>query len=183
MNLSKTPFDASKRQYLNNLVRDVPDFPKPGILFKDITPLLGDVQALRIAVDALVHAFDTARVDTVVGIEARGFIFGAPLALQLGAGFVPVRKPGKLPWSVDRVTYALEYGQGELQMHKDAIKPGANVMIVDDLLATGGTAAATKQLVERQHGHLVGFGFVVELTFLKGRESLGEVPAVALLTY
>lgn len=168
---------------LNTLMRNVPDFPKPGILFKDITPMLADPKALHIVIDALAEHFVGEKIDAVIGIESRGFIFGAALALRLNAGFVPVRKPGKLPAEVDKVAYTLEYGSNELEMHKDALRPGARVVVVDDLLATGGTAAATAELVGKQGGNVAGFCFVVELTFLEGRKKLGDVPIFSLLCY
>ncbi len=170
--------------YLDELMRNVPDFPKPGILFKDITPMLADPKALHVVLDALVEDFVGERIDAVVGIESRGFIFGAALAARLNAGFVPVRKPGKLPVEVDKVAYTLEYGSNELEMHKDALgKEGARVIIVDDLLATGGTAAATAELVGKQRAEVVSFAFVVELAFLEGRKKLGNIPVLSLLSY
>ncbi len=159
---------------LASYIRDVPDFPKKGILFKDITTLLKDRDAFRAAIDQLTAAFRADNVDVVVGMESRGFIFGAPLAYNLGAGFVPVRKLGKLPAETLRVEYALEYGTNTLEIHKDAIEPGQRVLIVDDLLATGGTVAATIELVRRLGGEVVGLGFLVELLFLNGRRYLGD---------
>ncbi|MCU0694842.1 MAG: adenine phosphoribosyltransferase, partial [Polyangiaceae bacterium] len=159
-------------EYLNRLMRNVPDFPKAGILFKDITPLLADAKGLHIVTDAFAEHFVGEHVDAVVGIESRGFIVGGALALRLNSGFVPVRKPGKLPATVDSVAYALEYGTAELQMHKDGLRPGARVVVVDDLLATGGTAAATAQLVKNRGAEVVSFAFIVELTFLAGRGRL-----------
>jgi adenine phosphoribosyltransferase len=161
-------------------IRDVSDFPKPGILFKDVTPLLGDGPSLRTVVDLL--AEQSGRPELVVGIEARGFIFGAMLAERLGAGFVPVRKPGKLPWKSLRETYALEYGNDSLELHEDAVG-GRRCLIVDDLLATGGTAGAAGRLVERGGGLVEGFSFVVELDFLHGREKLGGRPVHSLIHY
>lgn len=172
-----------RREYLNSLMRNVPDFPKPGILFKDITPMLADAKAMHVVLDALAERFVGEGIDAVIGIESRGFIFGSALALRLNAGFIPVRKPGKLPAEVDKVAYTLEYGSNELEMHKDALRPGARVVIVDDLLATGGTAAATAQLVGKQGGKVAAFAFVVELSFLEGRQKLGDVPVVSLLSY
>ncbi len=160
--------------YLSARLRDVPDFPKPGILFKDITPLLADPKALHITLDLLAQRFIGEHIDAVVGVESRGFIFGGALSARLNASFVPVRKPGKLPWKTDRVAYALEYGEAELHMHIDSIKPGARVLIVDDLLATGGTAKATADLTQRQGGIVAGYAFVVELDFLPGRKKLLE---------
>jgi adenine phosphoribosyltransferase len=159
-------------RYLKEHLRNVPDFPKPGILFKDITPLLADPRAFHMTIDLITERFIGDHVDAVVGIESRGFIFGGALAARLNASFVPVRKPGKLPSKRDRVAYALEYGEAELEMHTDSLVNGASVLIVDDLLATGGTAAAAAELARKQGGHVLGFAFVVELTFLKGRSRL-----------
>lgn len=154
-------------------IRDVPDFPKPGILFKDITPLLGDGPAFRTAIDLLAERITPLKPEKLVGIESRGFLFGAALADRLGIGLAPVRKPGKLPWRAVRETYSLEYGTDALEMHEDAVA-GHRCVIVDDLLATGGTASATGRLIERQGGTLVGHAFVIELTFLTGRERIGN---------
>ena len=165
------------------MIRDVPDFPKPGILFKDITPLLGDGDAFRCTVDSLAAHFADRQVDKVIGIEARGFILAAPIAYLLGAGFVPVRKAGKLPWRTRVEEYSLEYGSDRLEMHHDAIDEGDNVLVVDDVLATGGTAAATLRLVEAAGGTVVGLGFVIELAFLGGRARIGDRDAVSLLAY
>jgi adenine phosphoribosyltransferase len=168
--------------WLAGHLRDVPDFPKPGIVFKDLTPLLGDVDAFRYAVDAIAdHAVDLT-VDKVVGIEARGFIFAAAVAYRLGAGFVPVRKAGKLPWMTVTETYALEYGSDSLDIHEDAVTVGDTVYIVDDVLATGGTAAATCRLVERVGGEIAGLAFVVELGFLGGRAKLRDHDILSLIT-
>ncbi len=153
-------------------IREIPDFPKPGILFYDITTLLKDRQAYRAAIDLMLEPYRDARIDLVVGMESRGFIFSAPMAYQLGAGLVPVRKLGKLPAETITVEYALEYGSNTLEIHRDAIEPGQRVLIVDDLLATGGTVRGTIDLVERLHGEVVGLGFLVELDFLKGRDRL-----------
>ena len=158
--------------YLQSKLRDVPDFPKPGILFKDITPLLADPRALHITIDLLAERFIGERIDVVVGIESRGFIFGGAVATRLNAGFVPVRKLGKLPWKTDRLTYALEYGEAELEMHVDSIPKGARVLVIDDVLATGGTASAAAELTRRQGGLVAAFAFVVELDFLAGRSKL-----------
>ena len=163
-------------------IRDVPDFPKPGILFKDITPLLGDGAAFRRSIDLLAEKLQNAKPELIVGIESRGFIFGAALADRMGAGFVPVRKPGKLPFRSTRETYELEYGTDALEMHEDAVD-GKRCAIVDDLLATGGTAAATARLVERLKGRVDAFAFVVELDFLKGRAKLGARAIHSLLHY
>jgi len=174
---------CSKLDYVRDIIRNVPDFPKPGILFKDISTLLSDPKAFAITVDSLVEHFVGARIDAIVGIESRGFIFGAALAHRLNVSFVPVRKPGKLPAKTDRVAYSLEYGQAELEMHVDALSKGARVVIIDDLLATGGTAAAAAQLVKRRGAEVASFAFVVELEFLKGREKLGEIPVYSLVSY
>jgi adenine phosphoribosyltransferase len=152
-------------------LRDVPDFPKPGILFKDITPMLASPDALRTAVERLA-ALDIGPVDKVAAIESRGFLFGVPLAMHLGKGFVPVRKPGKLPWKTNRVEYVLEYGTDAVEIHQDAILAGERILVIDDLLATGGTARAACQLVEACGGQVVACAFVVELTFLGGRDRL-----------
>jgi adenine phosphoribosyltransferase len=169
-------------QRITSRIRDVPDFPKPGILFKDITPLLGDGPAFRLVTDLLAERIAKKKPELIVGIESRGFIFGAALAERLGVGFVPVRKPGKLPYKTTRETYSLEYGTDALEMHEDAVE-GRCCLIVDDLLATGGTAAATVRLVERQGGTVDGFAFVIELGFLHGRDRLGERTIHALIRY
>ena len=168
---------------LKKLIREVPDFPKPGILFYDITTLLKDPGGLKAVIDALKDRYGRSRVDLVLGVEARGFIFAPALAYALGAGFVPVRKPKKLPAATVREEYQLEYGTDSLEIHKDAIQPGQNVLIVDDLLATGGTAAAVARLVEKLGGKVTGLGFVVELDFLKGREKLTGYDVFSLLQY
>jgi adenine phosphoribosyltransferase len=168
---------------LKKLIREVPDFPKPGILFYDISTLLKDKQGLRCVIDGLKNHYSDHNVDVVVGIEARGFIFAPALAYALGAGFVPVRKPKKLPSECVTVSYELEYGMDSLQMHKDAIDRGQNVLIVDDLLATGGTAAAVTNLVEQVGGTVTGVAFVVELTFLNGRKKLPGQDVFSLLQY
>jgi adenine phosphoribosyltransferase len=168
---------------LKKLVREVPDFPKPGILFYDITTLLKDGCGFRAVIEGLQNHYADARVDVVLGIEARGFIFAPALAYALRAGFVPVRKPKKLPAECVRVTYDLEYGTDTLEMHRDAIGHGSRVLIVDDLLATGGTAAASTRLVRESGGTVVGAGFVIELTFLKGRGKLAGTEVFSLLQY
>jgi adenine phosphoribosyltransferase len=168
---------------LRTYIRDVPDFPKPGILFKDIMPLLQDPVALRHTVDRLVEFGTAKKVDIILGAEARGFILGAAMAYGLGAGFVPARKPGKLPWLVNRAEYDLEYGTDTLEMHQDAIKSGQRVIIHDDLLATGGTAKAKVDLVESAGGIVVGLAFVVELEFLKGRDKLEGYGVLSLVKY
>ena len=169
--------------WLKGLIRDVPDHPAPGVTFRDITPLLGDPKAFSVTVDALVEAFAGAGVDHVVGIEARGFILAAPVAHGLRAGFVPVRKPGKLPWRTHVAEYALEYGTDQLEIHVDALVAGQRVLIVDDVLATGGTAAATIGLVEARGATVVGLGFLVELDQLGGRARLGEREITSLVRY
>jgi adenine phosphoribosyltransferase len=168
---------------LAGLVRDIPDFPRPGVTFKDITPLLADADAFRASVDAIADHFADQGVDRVLGVEARGFILAAPVAYRFGAGFTPVRKAGKLPWQVEAEEYALEYGTDLLEIHKDAVVEGDRVLVVDDVLATGGTAAATVRLVERLGGDVVGLGFVIELAFLAGRDRLPGRELVSLVTY
>jgi adenine phosphoribosyltransferase len=168
---------------LASLVRDVPDFPVKGILFKDITTLVRHADAFQKVVDWMAEQYVDKEVDKVVAIEARGYIFGAPLAYQLGAGFVPVRKPGKLPARSISESYALEYGTNTLEVHEDAIDPGQRVVIVDDLLATGGSARATINLVERLGGQVVGVAFMIELDFLHGREQLEGYEVVSLIHY
>ncbi|MCC7174710.1 MAG: adenine phosphoribosyltransferase [Bryobacterales bacterium] len=168
---------------LRRLIREVPDFPKPGILFYDITTMLKDRDGLKGVIDALQRRYARVKVDLVLGIEARGFIFAPALAYTLGAGFVPVRKPNKLPARTVREEYLLEYGADSLEIHADAIRPGQSVLIVDDLLATGGTAAAVARLVKRLGGEVAGLGFVVELNFLKGREKLAGYDVFSLLQY
>src|SRR3954466_1649878 len=164
-------------------IRDIPDFPKPGILFKDITTLLKDGDSLRAAIDGLDEKIGKRSVDCVVGMESRGFIFGAPIAYKRGVGFVPVRKLGKLPADVVSVEYDLEYGSATLEMHKDAIKPGAKVLIVDDLLATGGTVAGTIELIKQLKGEIVGLAFLIELSALKGRDKLAGYEIATLIKY
>jgi adenine phosphoribosyltransferase len=168
---------------LKKLIREVPDFPKPGINFYDITTLLKDSAGLRKTLEALEGRWAGASVETVVGIEARGFFFAPAVARGLGAGFVPVRKPGKLPAATESAEYALEYGTDRLEIHRDAIRPGSRVLIVDDVLATGGTAGAVAGLVERLGGVVVGLGFVIELDFLNGRSKLAGREVHALLHY
>lgn len=168
---------------LKAYIREVPDFPKPGILFYDITTLLQDPLALRMTVDRFVWFFSQKRIDKVVGIESRGFIFAPTVAYNLNAGFVPVRKPGKLPYQAARQGYDLEYGTDSIEMHNDAVKPGEHVLIVDDLIATGGTALAAAKLVESLGGKVAGFGFLVELTFLPGRQKLQGYEVQSLIQY
>lgn len=166
-----------------HLIRDIPDFPKAGILFKDITPVLGDAAAFQEVVDCFVAQAQAWSPDLIVGIESRGFMFGAPVALALGIGFVPVRKVGKLPSETVQEEYALEYGTAIVEVHRDAIGAGQRVLIVDDLLATGGTAAAAAKLVERLGGKVAGLSFLIELGFLQGRQALSGYDVQALLTY
>jgi len=168
---------------LRRLIRDVPDFPKKGIVFKDITPLLQDGDALREALDRLSSHFEGRGITKVIGIESRGYIFAPAIALKLNAGFVPVRKPGKLPWKTAAEEYALEYGTDRLEIHVDALEAGEKVLIVDDLLATGGTARATMLLAQRLKADVVGAGFLVELTFLDGRSRLADLEIVSLIQY
>jgi adenine phosphoribosyltransferase len=180
------PVPVSAAEALERLVVDVPDFPEPGVLFKDITPLLADHDALTAVVDALaaVGRDETGQVvvDKVVGMESRGFILAAPVALELGAGFIPVRKAGKLPRATYAVSYSLEYGEATLELHRDAISPGERVLLVDDVLATGGTLKATQELVEQCGGVVVGAAVLMELGFLPGRETVGDLPVRALTT-
>jgi len=164
-------------------IREIPDFPKPGILFYDITTLLKDAVAYRAAIDAMLAPYAGMAIDLVVGMESRGFIFSAPMAYQLGAGLVPVRKLGKLPAETISIEYALEYGSNTLEVHRDAIQPGQKVLIVDDLLATGGTVNGTVELVQRLKGEIVGLAFLVELGFLKGRDRLAGHTVTSVITY
>jgi adenine phosphoribosyltransferase len=168
---------------LASLVRDIPDFPTPGVVFKDLTPLFAEHAAFAAVVDRLSDAFAGRDIDRVLGVEARGFIVGAPVAYRFGAGFTPVRKAGKLPWQVEQEEYALEYGTDLLEIHRDAVAPGERVLVIDDVLATGGTAAATGRLVEKLGAEVVGMGFVIELAFLHGREQLPGHDIVSLITY
>ena len=166
-----------------SLIRDIPDFPKSGILFKDITPVLGDAAAFQEVIDRFVAQAQGLSPDLIVGVESRGFLFGTPIALALGIGFVPIRKVGKLPAETIQEEYALEYGTAAVEVHRDAIRPGQRVLIVDDLLATGGTAAAAAKLVEKLGGKVAGFDFLIELEFLAGREALSGYDVHSLLTY
>ena len=168
---------------VKSLIRDVPDFPQEGIVFKDITPLLADESAFSSVIDMMVVHFGRGNVDKVVGIEARGFILASPVAYHFGAGFVPVRKEGKLPWETHSEEYALEYGTATIEVHQDAITPGERVVIVDDVLATGGTAAAAAALVERLGGKVVGIACLIELSFLNGREKIPGYDFFSLITY
>ena len=169
---------------IKTLIREVPDFPKPGISFKDITTLLRDAEGLRHTIDSLAEQCSVLEPDFIAGMKSRGFIFGTALACKMGAGFIPVRKPGKLPAAVHAIEYDLEYGTDKLELHQDALyPPGSKVLIVDDLIATGGTAAATAKLIEQAGGTLVGCAFVIELTALNGRQYLPDVPIIALVEY
>lgn len=174
------------KEALERLIVDVPDFPEPGVVFKDITPLLADHAGFTAVVQELAAAgrdgSGATVVDKVVGMEARGFIVAAPVALALGAGFVPVRKAGKLPRETHAVSYALEYGEATLELHRDAVQPGERVLLVDDVLATGGTVVATRELVERCGGTVTGIAVLMELSFLPGREAVGALPLTSLLT-
>jgi adenine phosphoribosyltransferase len=174
---------AGDHEILRPFVRDINDYPTDGVTFRDITPLLGDGATFAAAVDGLVQEFEGVEVDRVVGVEARGFIFASAVAYRTGAGLVPVRKAGKLPWAVVREEYELEYGSDKLEIHRDAIHPGERILIIDDVLATGGTAAATARLVETLGGVIAGLGFVIELEHLGGRAHLGERTVKALLRY
>ena len=169
--------------WLREHIRDIPDFPKPGVVFKDITPLLADGDALRFCVDSIADHFAGRNIHKVIGVEARGFIIAAPVAYRFGAGFVPVRKAGKLPWRIETEEYELEYGTDLLEVHKDAVSPGEEVLVIDDVLATGGTASATCRLVERLGGTVAGLGFIIELTFLSGQAKLEGRDLMSLVTY
>lgn len=175
--------DTARIEDLKKLIREIPDFPKPGILFYDITTLLKDKAGLNAVIEVLKARYQSAGIDIVLGIEARGFIFAPAVAIALGAGFVPVRKPKKLPAATEGVDYQLEYGADRLEIHKDAVAPGQNVLILDDLLATGGTAAAVAKLVEKLGGRVAGLAFVIELDFLRGREKLPGYDVFSLLRY
>ena len=168
---------------LKKLIREVPDWPKPGILFYDLTTLLKDARGFRTLIDKLCEHYHGQKIDIVTGIEARGFIFAPALAYRLGAGFVPVRKPKKLPSKTEKVTYALEYGTDSLEIHQDAVQKGQRVLVCDDLLATGGTASATVELVRKLGGEVAGAGFAVELTFLNGRAKMPGIDVFSLIQY
>jgi adenine phosphoribosyltransferase len=168
---------------IQNAIRTIPDFPKPGILFKDITPLLADARLFAGTIDLLTAPFTPGTIDAVVGIDARGFIFAAAAALKLKAGFVPVRKKGKLPYKTHEQDYALEYGSATVAMHVDALKPGSRVVLIDDLLATGGTASAAAALVQKLGGEILEAAFLIELSFLGGRKKLSQVPVRSLVAY
>lgn len=168
---------------LNAHIRDVPDFPKKGIMFKDITPLLGNAKAFEAAIEGLAARYRGKEVSAVAGIESRGFILGAALALKLGVGFIPLRKPGKLPYKTKRREYSLEYGKDAIEIHEDAVKPGQKVLLVDDVIATGGTAKAAVELLREMGADLVGVAFLIELSFLKGVEKLQGEPVFSLLRF
>lgn len=174
---------TSPSDLLRAAIRDVQDFPKPGIIFKDIAPVLSNPTLLKHSVDLLTQTAGGVKIDKVVGIDARGFIFAAPVALNLEAGFVPIRKQGKLPWQTHSEAYSLEYGENVVEIHKDAILPGENVLLVDDLLATGGTAAAAVKLIDQLDANLIAASFLIELGFLNGRELLGDTPIHTLINY
>jgi adenine phosphoribosyltransferase len=174
---------AAALAQVEGLIRDIPDFPKPGILFKDITPLLGDAEGFRLSIELLADAIEGPKPEYIVGTESRGFLFGAALAFHLGAGFIPVRKPGKLPADVHSCEYQLEYGTDALEVHRDALHRGARTLIVDDLLATGGTARATGDLLRRLGAELLGYSFVIELTFLNARQQMTDAPVMSLIRY
>jgi len=178
-----TVADVRAHEWLKDHIRDIPDFPKPGVVFKDITPLLADKKAFAYTIDAIAHQFDRDMVDKVLGIEARGFMVAAPLAYRFTAGLIPVRKKGKLPWNVESEEYELEYGTDLLEIHRDAIEPGERILIVDDVLATGGTAQATAHLTEKCGGKVAGIATIMELSFLGGRARLGEYELFSLITY
>ncbi len=183
MTNTSTPDALELASFIKQRIRDVPDFPKPGIVFRDITTLLQDGAALRRVIAALADEGRRLEVEAIVGMESRGFIFGCAAAVELGIAFIPARKPGKLPWKTVSETYELEYGTDSLEIHEDAVKPGQRVLIVDDLLATGGTAAATLHLLERQGAKVAGLAFVIELGFLNGRAKLGDHTIRSLVNY
>ena len=174
---------APNGHWITRLVRDIPDFPEKGVTFRDITPLLGDAEGFTKSITELVHRFENVAVDRVLGMEARGFIIAAPVAYRIGAGFIPVRKAGKLPWAVVREEYQLEYGRDKLEIHRDAIHPGERILVIDDVLATGGTAQATCRLVEALGGKVVGLGFLIELEELGGRNKLAGHLVESLAVY
>lgn len=181
--MSTPRVESADELELKRLIREIPDFPKPGILFYDITTMLKDARGLRLVIDRMSDHFRGTKIDQVIGVEARGFIFAPALAYHLGAGFVPVRKPKKLPAEVESYSYDLEYGKDTLEIHRDAVGAGHNVLIADDLLATGGTAEAVVKLVERLGGRVVGLAFVIELEFLKGRDRFAGYDLFSLLRY
>ena len=168
---------------IKSLIRDIPDFPKPGIVYRDITTLLQNSEGLNYVIDHFANHYSQQKIDYVVGIESRGFIFGAPIAYKLGAGFVPVRKAGKLPAEIHSVEYKLEYGSDTLEIHQDALQPNSRILVVDDLIATGGTAAATAALIDKLGCSLIGFAFIIELLALEGREKLPNASIQSMVTY
>jgi adenine phosphoribosyltransferase len=174
---------VADHDWLKDHIRDIPDFPKKGIVFKDITPLLADKKAFSYTIDAIAHHFDRDEIDKVLGIEARGFMVAAPLAYRFTAGLIPVRKRGKLPWQVESEEYELEYGTDLLEMHRDAISSGERILIVDDVLATGGTARATARLTERCGGKVAGIATIMELAFLGGRKAISDYEYFSLISY
>lgn len=174
---------AATLEKLAAAVRDVPDFPKPGIMFKDITPILADAELFRASIDLFIERCRGKQIDKIVGIDARGFLFGSAVAYELGVGFVPIRKRGKLPYKTERATYTLEYGEAEMEMHIDAIDRGERVVLVDDLLATGGTSASAAALIRKMGGELLEAQFLIELDSLKGRAQLEPTPVVSFLRY
>lgn len=169
--------------YVRKLIRDIPDFPQRGVVFRDITPLLADPKGFHIVLDTIAHHFVGEQIDAVVGVESRGFIFGGALAARLNASFVPVRRPGKLPYRTDKVSYSLEYGESELEMHRDSLREGASVLVVDDLLVTGSTAAAAGELVHRQGAYVHAYAFVIELLSMGGRQRLLPTPTISVVRY
>ncbi len=175
--------DDGEHEWLKGFIRDIPDFPNKGVVFKDITPLLGDKRAFSYTIDAIAERYAAIEIDKVLGIEARGFIVAAPIAYHLGAGLIPVRKKGKLPWEIESQEYELEYGAETLEMHRDAIIPHEKILIVDDVLATGGTAQATARLTRRCGGFVSGIATIMELTFLKGRRLLSDYEVFSLISY
>lgn len=170
-------------QKLRENIRDIPDFPKPGIIFKDITPILKDAELLKISIDQLRQLIGDEKIDYIVGVESRGFIFGTALAYSMGVGFIPVRKPNKLPYKKKSISYSLEYGKDTLEIHDDAVKQGDKVVIIDDLLATGGTASATYKLLNDMGANIICSAFLIELSELKGREKLSACKVVSLISY
>ena len=172
-----------KKSDLKKYIRDIPDFPKPGIMFKDISTLLKDKDALKKGVDMLAKQYKRENIKYIVAVESRGFIFGSILAYKLGAGFIPIRKKGKLPFKTKSVTYDLEYGTDTLEIHEDAIEPGSRVLVVDDLLATGGTVRAVCDLLKQQDANIVGVAFLIELTFLKGKQRLKDLPLYSVIKF
>src|SRR5918992_707007 len=175
--------EQPNHDWLKDHIRDIPDFPKEGIVFKDITPLLADPKAFTYSIDAIAHHFDRDQIDKVLGIEARGFMVASPLAYRFTAGLIPVRKKGKLPWEVESEEYVLEYGTDQLEVHRDAIDSGDRILIVDDVLATGGTARATARLTERCGGKVAGIATIMELSFLNGRDALADYEFFSLISY